>query len=125
MRRMKTLSFLLGLSAQFTTVWLALAPGLVLCMEEDGRIAVEISIKGGGCGDTSSVAFSHCDGCQDVPLHISHTMAAEHQHAELVAAVPAMAPELGTLLATRPEPTSIHPTRALWVAARGTTILRI
>lgn len=103
MRRLTTrIPILLALGAQLTTVWLALAPGLVVCMEADGRVAVEATVGGGVCGDTapsrehptqspvlmSSVA-SHCEGCQDVPLFLASDVAAGHQHAMAVTSIDA------------------------------------
>jgi hypothetical protein len=138
MPRLKKIGFALGLCAQLTSVWLTLAPGLVLCMEEDGRIAVETSIDGGVCGDVSfsamqvdhpwlsTMAFSHCNGCQDVPLFLTGGVAAEHQHVDVVSpATVAATPSLAALIVTRPTSTTVPPTRALRVMAPSNTVLRI
>jgi|GEM_PF-2937947 hypothetical protein len=110
MHRLKTQIYVaLGLSAQLMTLWLALAPGLVLCMEEDGGFAVEASIVGGVCGDgstgtskTNDVGLSvsaedvdHCEGCLDVPLYAAGASAAEHPHATVVS--PTMTVSIPTL----------------------------
>ncbi len=144
-RRLKThICFSLGFSAQLMALWLALAPGLVLCMERDGEFAVEASISGDVCGTGSTsaqppgggLAFTasivdHCDGCNDVPLYVSGGNAAEHQHITIASPVAvASVPSTIAFAVITNESTSAHLICALQIhvpseSASGPTVLRI
>jgi hypothetical protein len=122
-----------------TAFWLALAPGLVLCLEQDGQMALEVSTADGRCGtsDASSkngargpiliaLADTHCDGCQDVRLDIAESMLATNQRlsiesAPVLSELPGhFAPELTHYF----EVPAIS-VRALRTSAVRSTILRI
>lgn len=134
--------FLVASVAQLTSVWLALAPGLVMCMEEDGQVALEVAVNGGECGDvasssehpenalvlTASLAAGHCEGCHDVPLFVARDAAAQHQHATNVTAPEASTVQSGVLLAgplTHRQPVSAFAQRPARISSQRSTILRI
>lgn len=130
---------LLAFCAQLTAIWLALAPGLVVCMEEDGRFAVEASVGGEVCGDMApshtdhspilaGPASGHCGGCLDVPLFLSGDVAAGHQHATPTSVTDVATPAAGVALVARlTDRQRAIPSaeRGARMSSRRTTVLRI
>ena len=132
---------LLALSAQLTTVWLALAPGLVVCIEEDGGVAVEASINDGVCGSATpsqrhrtqpqilaGPASDHCEGCVDVPLSLASEVAAGHQHATVTTSPAVATPFVGVAPVARlthPLPATSNADLDAPVPSQRSTILRI
>jgi hypothetical protein len=132
-------SLVLGLCLQLTAFWLALAPGLVLCLEQNGQMAIEVSTSEGRCGTSefssdggahgpilTALADTHCDGCQDVRLDIADSMSATNQRLSIESS-----PLLSMLPGHMAAPLTHHfvvpatPLRALRIAAVRSTILRI
>ena len=77
----RTLATAFGLVACLLGMGLTLAQGLVLCLEADGRMALEPSAQGLACGSSGSGeraaapfgaigAGGHCLDCQDVALQL-------------------------------------------------------
>lgn len=119
-------------------LWLALTPGLVLCLEQDGRVVVEASDGAGGCSDADSNAgqaqgreilaltAGDCDGCRDIALYLSADLAAAHRHVTLEASAEAPAvPALAARVVASYASMSVVPVRALRTNQRSTTILRV
>lgn len=133
---------LVGMGAQLVAIWLALAPGLVVCLEEDGRVAIEATLGAGECRDAApaerrpaqhlalaSTVPSHCPGCDDVPLFLSSGIAAEHQHATKVATAEVASTVSTTVLApawlTHRQPVTLSARPPARISSQRTTILRI
>ena len=138
MRRPRT-SFLLGLSAQLAAIWLSLSPGLVFCVEQDGRVSLEASGAGGLCGGASIYPGSvfnslsleepvspHCSGCQDVPLQLEDFVARGRQRIAASFQFSPL-PYQATLLSTlqNQNPISAPPVRVRRTSVQRSTVLRI
>ena len=138
MRRPRT-SFLLGLSAQLAAIWLSLTPGLVFCVEQDGRVSLEASGAGGLCGGASiylgsvfnslflaEPVSSHCSGCQDVPLQLEDFVAKGRQRIAASFQFSPL-PYQATLTSTlqNEKPISVPPVRAQRTSVQRSTVLRI
>mgnify|MGYP006444689315 FL=1 len=132
------LSLILGLSANIVMLWLALTPGLVLCLEQDGRVVVEVSDGVGGCSDVEpnaeraqghlllALTAGDCDGCRDIALYLSADIAVAHPH--VTSESPAESPTVPALDARVVAPCAsipVLPVRSLRTSSRSTTILRV
>ena len=139
-RLLTRISFVLGLTAQVTAIWLSLAPGLVFCVEQDGQVTLEASGAGASCGGaapefgpTSSrpsiaeAASPHCIGCTDVPLQVADRAVAQHQRGVTETQVFATSLHPAVLPQVQPHRIPVHAVvaRALRAAVQRTTILRI
>ncbi len=140
MKRLRTrASFAIALSAQLAIICALAAPGVVLCVEQDGRVSLEASAAGGVCGGAStgsasnslSIAASvspHCIDCRDVPLQLADFMARERQR--IAAQSPGVAVALPVFPRLQPArqiqiPVPTPSTRVPWSSISHTTVLRI
>lgn len=139
MRQLRTSILVsIGLIAQLAAIVPSLASGLVLCVEQDGQVAMEISTQDGLCGGfVSDLAASahlvaesgsgHCGDCRDVPLRLTSPVASQHQRLDSGSgAVAAMVPGPATRLpAWQSQPRVPAPTaRAPRVAVLRSAVLR-
>ena len=120
-------------------IWLSLTPGLVFCVEQDGRVSLEVSGAGGLCGGASiypgsvfnnlflaEPISSHCSGCQDVPLQLEDFVAKGRQRIAASFQFSPL-PYQATLTSTlqNEKPISVPPVRAQRTSVQRSTVLRI